>query len=152
MQFDDDFVKDFMQHRLPIQKRLFLASQVRPQLQDCMFFLIWRSYCAGQGSLIPWNRLRDQFWQADSNRSRIRLRFAEIITLLRTETGWSELNADARIEGLWIAPPRNGVQFLSSLDEPEHVKKRRQRKFPGPISRPEARRALIAIRTAGSCL
>ncbi len=118
--FDKDFVADFMSHRIPILKSLLVATQARPQMQDCMFFLIWRSYSAASDSIIDWEKLRDQFWQADSNRSRIRLRFKEAIALIKTV--WSELRAEARLDGLWIGPPRHHVHFVPQLNRPLHTK------------------------------
>ena len=119
LQFDDDFVKDFMMHKVPILRSLLVATHARPQMQDCMFFLIWRSYSAAKDSFVEWDKLRDQFWQADSNQSRIRLRFREAITLIRS--AWPELEAEARSRGLWIGPPKNGTQFIPQLRPPKHV-------------------------------
>jgi len=120
LQFDEDFVKDFMTHRVPVLRSLVVATEARPQMQDCMFFLIWRSYSAASESCIEWDKLRDQFWQGDSNRSRIRKRFEEAISLIRTT--WPELRAEARSKGLWIGPPKHGVQFVPQLERPKHIK------------------------------
>jgi len=68
-----------MTHRVPVLRSLVVATEARPQMQDCMFFLIWRSYSAASESCVEWDKLRDQFWQGDSNRSRIRKRFEEAI-------------------------------------------------------------------------
>ncbi len=120
LQFDEGFVHDFMTHRVPVLRSLLVATQARPQMQDCMFFLIWRSYSAANDSLVPWDRLREQFWQVDSNQSRIRLRFKEAIALIRFT--WPELRAEARSGGLWIGPPVHGIQFVPQLEKPRHVK------------------------------
>ena len=120
LQFDEGFVRDFMIHKVPVLRSLLVATQARPQMQDCMFFLIWRSYSAAKESVVPWDRLREQFWQADSNQSRIRLRFKEAIALIRS--AWPELQAEARSAGLWIAPPKHGIQFLPQLEKPRHIK------------------------------
>ena len=119
VQFDEGFVKDFLSYRVPVLRSLVMATQARPQMQDCMFFLIWRSYSAASESFIEWDKLRDQFWQADSNRSRIRSRFEEAITLVRT--AWPELRAEAKSKGLMIAPPKNGIYFVPKLQKPKHV-------------------------------
>ncbi len=125
VQFDEGFVNDFMSHRIPVLRSLLIATQARPQMQDCMFFLIWRSYSAGQESCIKWDALRDQFWQADSNESRIRLRFREAISLLKT--AWPELQATATQRGLLIGPPRHGTQFIPQLKSPKHIGARAER-------------------------
>lgn len=119
VQFDEGFVSDFMSHRIPVLRSLLVTTQARPQMQDCMFFLIWRSYSAGQESCIQWDSLRDQFWQADSNESRIRLRFREAIGLLKA--AWPELQATAAQKGLVIGPPKHGTQFIPQLKAPKHV-------------------------------
>ena len=126
-EFDEGFVKDFMKHRVPVLRSLLLATHSRPQMQDCMFFLIWRSYSAATTSFIPWEGLRDQFWQADSNKARIRLRFKEAISLLKSS--WPELIALAGSQGLVVGPPKNGVQFVPVLSESLHVRKERHRKW-----------------------
>ncbi len=123
--FDEGFVSDFMSHRIPVLRSLLIATQARPQMQDCMFFLIWRSYSAAQESCIAWDRLRDQFWQADSNESRIRSRFREAITMLRT--AWPELQASADLRGLVIGPPKHGRQFMPQLKAPKHIEARAER-------------------------
>jgi len=125
VQFDEGFVSDFMSHRIPVLRSLLVATQARPQMQDCMFFLIWRSYSAGQESCIKWDALRDQFWQADSNESRIRLRFREAIGLLKT--AWPELQATATLRGLLVGPPRHGTQFIPQFKAPKHVGARAER-------------------------
>ena len=119
VQFDEGFVEDFMAHRVPVLRSLVVATQARPQMQDCMFFLIWRSYSAASDSIISWDALRDQFWQADSNRSRIRSRFAEAISLIRTT--WPELRAEATSRGLRVGPPQHGRQFVPQLKRPKHI-------------------------------
>jgi hypothetical protein len=117
LQFDEDFVKDFMTHRVPVLRSLVVATEARPQMQDCMFFLIWRSYSAASESCVEWDKLRDQFWQGDSNRSRIRKRFEEAISLIRTT--WPELRAEARSKGLWIGPPKAWSPVRASIGEAE---------------------------------
>jgi hypothetical protein len=126
LQFDKDFVKDFMAHRIPVLRSLLIATQARPQMQDCMFFLIWRSYSAGSQSVIKWADLRHQFWQADSNLARIRQRFKEAIALIRT--AWPELEAEAMPLGLRIVPPKHGVQFIPQFQPPKHIAARERKK------------------------
>ncbi len=125
VQFDEGFVKDFMTHRVPVLRSLLVATQARLQMQDYMFFLIWRSYSAASESIIPWDRLRDQFWGSDTNLSRIRLRFREAINLIWT--AWPELRAEARHGGLWIAPPEHGSQFVQQLRKPKHIQAKAMR-------------------------
>ena len=105
-----------------------------------MFFLIWRSYSAGQESCITWDALREQFWQADSNELRIRLRFREAIGLLKA--AWPELQATATLRGLLIGPPKHGTQFIPQLKAPKHIGARVER------AKESERRALEAKQDA----
>jgi hypothetical protein len=114
-QFDEVFFHEILQHHVPVVKKLLEITAERPQMQDYMIFLGWRSFAAQAETLIPWERLREQLWQEDSNPRRIRTRFRDAIAALKT--GWPELRAEAQAKGLWIAPPRHGVQLIALNSE-----------------------------------
>jgi len=116
LMFDESFFKDFITHNVPMLKALLLLVSERPQLQQYIGFLGWRSWAASTATLIPWANLREQLWHGDSNERRIKQRFKETIEALRI--AWPELQAEARPRGLWIAPPLKGVQFIPSLPGP----------------------------------
>jgi hypothetical protein len=116
LMFDESFFKDFIAHNVPMLKALLLLVSERPQLQQYIGFLGWRSWAAASATLIPWANLREQIWHGDSNERRIKQRFKETILALRI--AWPELQAEARPKGLWIAPPLKGIQFIPSLPGP----------------------------------
>lgn len=116
LMFDESFFKDFIAHNVPMLKALLLLVSERPQLQQYIGFLGWRSWAASSATLIPWANLREQIWHGDSNERRIKQRFKETILALRI--AWPELQAEARPKGLWIAPPLKGIQFIPSLPGP----------------------------------
>ncbi len=80
-------------------------------MQDYILFLHWRSFSANRPSLIPWAALREQLWQDDKTSSRIRVRFADAIRMLKTV--WPEFQGDARSDGLWIAPPKGNRHLIT---------------------------------------
>lgn len=138
LELSNVFLKDVMEHRIPMLRSLLVVTKERPQLQDVMFFLVWRSYAAGSESFIKWDGLRRQFWQSDSNIWRIKSRFDEAIKLLRV--AWPELEATATMDGLRIAPPRNGIQFIPQFSTPKHIQARQVRE-----KREETRTALRTL-------
>jgi hypothetical protein len=111
VELDEMFFSELMLHHVPIPQELIFSTRKQSQLQDHMFFLCWRCYAAQRESLIPWKYLREQLWQDDLNKQRIRERFADAIRALRTI--WRELQAEAKSEGLWVAPPSGGVYLTS---------------------------------------
>jgi hypothetical protein len=115
--FDDAFFKNFISENVPILKAMLILLSDRPQLQQYIGFLGWRSYAASSASLIPWANLAEQVWYTDSNRSRMKQCFRDAITACRI--AWPELQAEAREDGLWIAPPCKKIQFMPSLPGPE---------------------------------
>lgn len=107
---DDAVFKEFSQFNVPTLRKLLEVTRESPQIQDYMMFLQWRSFSAKEESLIPWNQMREQMCQDDSNPYRMRSRFQEAIEALRI--AWPALYAVAETKGLRIGPPRGGEQFL----------------------------------------
>jgi hypothetical protein len=116
LMFDEAFFKDFVDHNVPMLKALIVLVSERPQLQQYIGFLGWRSWAASSATLIPWANVREQLWHKDTNERRIKQRFKETIQALRI--AWPELQSEARAKGLWIAPPLKGIQFIPSLPGP----------------------------------
>ena len=113
VQLDDVFFREVLQKHIPMSRTLLRITDQKPQMQDFMMFLAWRSFtadAAGRETFIPWNMLREQMWQADSNLARIRSRFKTAITLLKV--GWPELRAEAQSRGLLIYPPKHGLHLI----------------------------------------
>lgn len=114
--FDEAFFQDFIAKPAPMLKALLVLLSDRPQLQQYIGFLGWRSYAASSATLIPWSNLKEQVWYTDTNESRMKQRFKEAIQSLRI--AWPEIRAEARKTGLWIAPPIKGVQLIPNLPGP----------------------------------
>ncbi len=112
IRFSGDFFNEIMAHHVPFPWQLLRDLSMKPQMQDIVLFLNWRSFAAKSESTIPWAMLRDQLWHDDSNPRRIRTRFNDAIALLKA--AWPELNAEATDRGLRIAPPFRGRHLVPS--------------------------------------
>lgn len=98
------FFSEVLAHHIPMPWELIRQTRKQSQLQDLMMFLSWRVFSARSPSVISWEGLREQLWQEDSNERRIKERFRHAIQALRAV--WPEFRAEARPEGLWVAPFR----------------------------------------------
>ncbi|RZU41341.1 replication protein RepA [Edaphobacter modestus] len=107
IEIDEVFFEELIRHHVPIPEELIQATRRQSQLQDHVLFLCWRCYAAQNESLIPWEYLRQQLWQDDTNEWRIRERFARAIRVLRAI--WPQLRAEATTKGLCVAPPDRSV-------------------------------------------
>lgn len=105
-----DFFDELMKYHVPVPAIIIQQTRKKSQLQDCMLFLHWRCYAAQSETTIPWEALRQQLWQDDSNKNRIRQRFKAAIKEMKVF--WPELQAEARKDGLWLAPPINGRYLI----------------------------------------
>lgn len=110
VELDEEFFADLKAHHVPVPSLILQTTRKQSQLQDLMLFLYWRCYAAKRESLIPWAGLHQQLWHEDKKESRIKTRFTDAIKALRII--WPELEAEARPEGLWVAPARGGIQLL----------------------------------------
>lgn len=114
MLFDEEFFADLKKYRVPVPLEIIKFSRDRPQMLDVMLFLLWRVYAANSNSFIPWEGVREQLGHPDSNPRRLRAVFAEACMMWKTI--WPEFNCESTVEGLWIRPPRRGVQLLLEGD------------------------------------
>jgi Plasmid encoded RepA protein len=112
IRFGEAFFAEFTKHHVPFPTSFLRDLSKKPQMQDYIVFLNWRSYAAKTTTNIPWNLMREQLWQEDSNPHRIKTRFAEAISLLKV--AWPELNAEATSRGLRIGPPHRGMHLFPS--------------------------------------
>jgi hypothetical protein len=110
VEIDELFFNDLMAWHVPVPTQLIIQTRTKPQLQDVCIWLHWRCFAAQSESTIPWPVVVEQMRKDDSNLSRIKARFAEAIRFARGM--WPEIQAEARKDGLWIAPPRNGKHLL----------------------------------------
>ncbi len=111
IQFSEPFYREITAHHVPFPWALLRDLSIKPQMQDMVLFLNWRSFAAKSDSLIPWESLKDQMWHDDSNPWRIRTRFGDAIKLLKA--AWPELNASVTRKGLRIGPPANGAHLVA---------------------------------------
>ena len=118
LEIDPLFFEELVAHPVPVPVEILRATRSKPQLQDMMLFLYWRAYAAASPSVIPWSDLREQLWQDDSNPRRISSRFNTAIGALRLL--WPELSAEARKQGLYVAPPR-GMRYLKGREAPRRT-------------------------------
>lgn len=111
---NERFFLEVLAHHIPMPWDLIKQTRKQSQLQDLMMFLSWRVFSAKSSSLVSWERLREQLWQEDSNPRRIRTRFKDAIAALLMV--WPELKAEAKPEGLWIAPLKGDGLLPTSGD------------------------------------
>ena len=112
LRFGEKFFKEINRHHVPFPWEILRKLEQKPQMQDYILFLHWRSYAARTRTLITWKQLRGQLWHADSNTARIRVRFDNAIKLLKGV--WPELSAEATKKGLMIGPPAKGQHLIPS--------------------------------------
>ena len=111
VEIDEKFYRDLLSYHVPVPAEIIRATRKQSQLQDLVVFLYWRCFAAQSDSLIKWEYLRQQVWQDDKKERRIRERFTEAITCLRTL--WPEVNAEALPTGLHVGKPRKGRYLLN---------------------------------------
>jgi len=124
LEIDGDFFEELIQHHVPVPVEILRATRGKPQLQDMMLFLYWRCYAANSLSLISWSALLQQLWQDDTNRRRIRGRFVTAIRTLKAI--WPQMQAEAKVTGLEVAPPLNGIYLTSQAGNSRRVSLRRR--------------------------
>ncbi len=106
VEIGEDFYTELVAHHVPVPAEIIRCTRKASQLQDLMLFLYWRCYAAQAESLIPWKHLQAQLWHDDQTIRRIKVRFAVAIRALKLI--WPEMQAEARPDALWVAPPING--------------------------------------------
>jgi Plasmid encoded RepA protein len=110
IRFGTEFYNEFSKHHAPFPTSFLRDLAKKPQMQDYIVFLNWRSFAAKTTTVIPWRMLREQLWQEDTNPHRIKVRFAAAIKLLKV--AWPELNAKVSTRGLEIGPPARGQHLF----------------------------------------
>lgn len=79
VRFGTAFFEKINSNHVPFPWEILRALDRKPQMQDYILFLHWRSFSPNRPSLIPWAAMREQLWQDDKTHSRIRARFADAI-------------------------------------------------------------------------
>jgi hypothetical protein len=110
IRFGTAFFEEFTKHHVPFPTSFLRDLAKKPQMQDYIVFLNWRSFSAKTLTTISWSLMREQLWQEDTNPHRIKSRFADAIAVLKV--AWPELNAEATTRGLRIGPPLRGQHLF----------------------------------------
>lgn len=113
LRFSEKFFADFSRRPVPFLLPLLRTLRKKPQMQDYVLFLNHRCCAAETTSCIPWDALRAQLWQEDSNPRRMRMRMDEAIEKLRI--AWPELNAASTRGGLLIGPPTDEQSLVPTF-------------------------------------
>jgi hypothetical protein len=133
IQLEERFFQDIKRHHVAIPRKLWLELQGNKGgaiLKDILTFFVYRCYSAQTESVIPWNGLREQFPQDDSNPGRLKQNVKKAVKHLRIL--WPEVKIDVLKEGIWVA--KAPTQLLP--DDP--TKKRvRRLDLPGTDDSPE---------------
>jgi hypothetical protein len=117
--FGAEFFKEINTRHVPFLWPLLRDLHKKPKMQDYISFLHRRCSDAASESFIPWDRLREQLWQTDSNPRRLRADMKKAIALFKV--AWPELNAKAELEGLRIGAPLRGLHFLKYSTPEEKI-------------------------------
>ena len=102
---------DIQKHHIALPRQLWRDLPGTTQVQDLVYFLIWRSYSAASSSVIPWDALQEQF-PHDSNPRRFKANAREAVRLLRTM--WPSTRLEAGEKGIEVDRP---AQPLLENDE-----------------------------------
>jgi hypothetical protein len=113
LRFSEKFFADFSLRPVPFLLPLLRTLRKKPQMQDYVLFLNHRCCASDTTSCVPWDALRTQLWQEDSNPRRMRWRMDDAIGCLRT--AWPELNAVTTRGGLMIGPPLDDHRLIPTF-------------------------------------
>ncbi|MGI4831199.1 MAG: hypothetical protein ACRYFU_23870 [Janthinobacterium lividum] len=102
---------DIQKYHIALPRQLWRELPGTTQVQDLVYFLIWRSYSAASQSVIPWESLQEQFPQ-DSNPRRFKANAREAVRLLRIM--WPSVRLEAGERGIEVDRP---AQPLLENDE-----------------------------------
>lgn len=93
---------DIRKYYIALPRQLWRELPGTTQVQDLVYFLIWRLYSTQNETIIPWAGLREQF-PGDSNPRRIRVSAKEAIRIVQAI--WPA--ADLRVveQGIWVDRP-----------------------------------------------
>jgi hypothetical protein len=111
IRFNQTFFNEITARPVPFPMEMLKILSAKPQMQDCILFLHWRSFAAGSETFITWQQLRQQMWQEDSNPHRIKERFAASLKMLRTVC--ADFPAKVESKGLLIVPTGSRKNLLT---------------------------------------
>lgn len=113
---------DIQKYHIALPRQLWRDLPGTTQVQDLVYFLIWRSYSASSPSVIPWEALQEQF-PHDSNLRRFKASAREAVRLLQMM--WPSVRLQASEKGIEVDRPS---QPLLDNDETKGRVRRSTRK------------------------
>lgn len=92
--------KDIKKHNVAIPRQLWLRTKGSAQLQDILLWLFYRCYSAQSESLIPWDGIRQQLPQDDTNPWRLKQMMKTAVKELSII--WPEARVEVLKNGLLV--------------------------------------------------
>ncbi len=92
--------EDIRKYHIVLPRRLWQEISGPTQVQDIVYWLIFRCYSVASESVIPWAALSEQF-PADKNQRRTRANARQAIVILRTL--WPGVQIEEMTQGIWVA-------------------------------------------------
>jgi Plasmid encoded RepA protein len=92
--------KDIKRHNVAIPRELWLRTKGSAQLQDILLWMFYRCYSAQTESVVPWDGIRQQLPQDDSNPWRLKQLVKTAVKELRLI--WPEARVEVVKEGLLV--------------------------------------------------
>ena len=115
--------KDIKKHNVAIPRQLWLRTKGSAQLQDILLWLFYRCYSAQTESLVPWDGIRQQLPQDDSNPWRLKQMMKTSVKELRII--WPEARVEVVKDGLLVDRALAGM-----LPDDDQMKRRRRLNAP----------------------
>ncbi len=115
--------RDIKRHNVAIPRELWLRTKGSAQLQDILLWMFYRCYSAQTESVVPWDGIRQQLPQEDSNPWRLKQLVKTAVMELRLI--WPEARVEVVKEGLLVKRALAGI-----LPDDDQMKRRRLLKAP----------------------
>jgi len=111
--------KDIKRHNVAIPRELWLRTKGSAQLQDILLWMFYRCYSAQTESVVPWDGIRQQLPQDDSNPWRLKQLVKTAVMELRLI--WPQARVEVVKEGLLVNRALAGI-----LPDDEQMNRRRR--------------------------
>jgi hypothetical protein len=98
-----DLFEDIRKYHIVLPRKLWQDIKGPTQVQDIVYWLIFRCYSAASETIVPWSALTEQFPQ-DSNPRRTRANARQAIKILTTL--WPRVQIKEVPQGIWVAHTR----------------------------------------------
>ena len=111
--------RDIKRHNVAIPRELWLRTKGSAQLQDILLWMFYRCYSAQTESVVPWEGIRQQLPQDDSNPWRLKQLVKTAVMELRLI--WPEARVEVVKEGLLVSRALAGI-----LPDDDQMNRRRR--------------------------